>query len=212
LFKIFEMKKVLYTYIALTLIGFNASADGGDTSLPKQTLPDVTLKNTEGENIHIGDYGKNGKITIISFWATWCKPCIKELRNINEVLEDWEEDYNLELVAVSVDDSRNTARVKPFAAGQGWNFEILLDPNGELQRALNVTNPPVTFLVDQDGKIVYTHTGYLEGDELDLEEEIIALVENEAKSEDAPKEEDKPEQPDEQPRATEDKKKGKKKK
>jgi peroxiredoxin len=54
----------------------------------------------------------------------------------------------------------------------GWDFEVLLDPNGELQRALNVTNPPATFLVDKKGKITYTHTGYVERDEYQLEDHI----------------------------------------
>lgn len=168
------MKNIVIA-IALSLCYFGSTAGTKDSTESKQKLPEVTLKNTEGENIDIASYGTNGKITIISFWATWCKPCIKELRNVNEVLDDWIDEYDVELVAVSVDDSRNSARVKPFADGQGWDFDILLDPNGELQRALNVTNPPVTFLVDQDGNIVYTHTGYLEGDELDLEDEIIKL-------------------------------------
>lgn len=177
------MKNIVIA-ITLTICAIGAQAEVQDSTKAKQTLPSVTLKNTEGENVDVSTYAKNGKITIISFWATWCKPCIKELRNLNDLLEDWEEDYNVELVAVSVDDSRNSARVKPFADGQGWDFDILLDPNGELQRDMNVTNPPVTFLIDQNGNVVYTHTGYLEGDELDLEDEIIKLQSN-----DAPKEE-----------------------
>jgi cytochrome c biogenesis protein CcmG, thiol:disulfide interchange protein DsbE len=168
------MKNIVIA-ITLSLVAFAAQADTQDSTTAKQTIPSVTLKNTDGENIDVSTYASNGKITIISFWATWCKPCIKELRNLNELIDDWADDYNVELVAVSVDDSRNSARVKPFTDGQGWDFDILLDPNGELQRDLNVTNPPVTLLIDQNGKIVYTHTGYLEGDELDLEDEIIKL-------------------------------------
>ena len=168
------MKNIVIA-ITLMICAIGSQAEVQDSTKAKQTLPAVTLKNTEGENVDVSTYATNGKITIISFWATWCKPCIKELRNINDVLDDWVEEYNVELVAVSVDDSRNSARVKPFADGQGWDFDILLDPNGELQRDMNVTNPPVTFLIDQNGKIVYTHTGYLEGDELDLEDEIIKL-------------------------------------
>ena len=57
------------------------------------TLPDVTLKNVDGEDVNIADYGTNGKITIISFWATWCKPCIKELKNVNSLLDEWIEEY-----------------------------------------------------------------------------------------------------------------------
>ena len=173
------MKNIVIS-IALCLTTITSQAEVKDSTTTKQTLPAVTLKNTEGENVDVSQYATNGKITILSFWATWCKPCLKELKNINEVLDDGIEDYNVELVAVSVDDSWNSPRVKPFADGQGWDFDILLDPNGELQRDLNVTNPPVTFLIDQNGKIVYTHTGYLEGDELDLEDKIIELQENAA--------------------------------
>ncbi len=158
----------------LAFLSFNifAFASVDDSTKTKQKLPSVTIKNLDGESVDFSTYGTNGKITVVSFWATWCKPCLKELRNLNDLLEEWEELYNVELVAVSVDDSRNVPRVKPFASGQGWNFDILLDPNGDLQRDMNVTNPPATFLVDAAGDIVYTHTGYLEGDELDLEEEI----------------------------------------
>ena len=144
-----------------------------------ETLPSITVKNIDGDDINLADYGKNGKITVISFWATWCKPCIKELKNTNELLPDWAEQYGVELVAISVDDSRNASRVKPMVSGFGWDFDVLLDVNQEIQRAMNVANPPVTFLIDQNGKIVYTHTGYVEGDELELEEHIAALVEGE---------------------------------
>ncbi|MFT5725210.1 MAG: cytochrome c biogenesis protein CcmG/thiol:disulfide interchange protein DsbE [Bacteroidia bacterium] len=169
------MKNIVIA-ITLSICSIAANGQTHDSTTTKQSLPSVTLKNTDGENVDVSSYATNGKITIISFWATWCKPCIKELKNINDVLDEWIEEYNVELVAVSVDDSRNSARVKPFTDGQGWDFDILLDPNGALQRDMNVTNPPVTFLIDQNGKIVYTHTGYLEGDELDLEDEIIKLA------------------------------------
>ncbi len=148
-----------------------ALAQGGSNS-----LPNLVLKDTNGANVNVSDYGKSGKITVMSFWATWCSPCIKELRNVNELLPDWEKDYNVQLVAVSLDNTKTSLKVKPFADGQGWGFPILLDVNEDLKRALNVTNPPVTFLLDTDGKIVYTHTGYLEGDEFELEKQIKALV------------------------------------
>ena len=162
--------------LAALVLFVSANVYAGDKDTTNnQTLPEVTIKNIDGENVNLADYASNGKITIISFWATWCKPCIKELRNMNELLEEWEEDYNCELVAISVDDARNVPRVRPFAVGQGWDFTVLLDPNGDVQRLMNVTNPPVTLLVDQNGKIVYLHTGYLEGDEYDLEDQMKAL-------------------------------------
>lgn len=126
----------------------------------------------EGDDVNFSSYATNDKLTIISFWATWCKPCIRELKNVNDLLEEWKEQYDVELVAVSVDDSRNMTKVKPFINGRGWDFDIILDPNGDLQRAMNVANPPVTFLVNKEGKIVYTHTGYVDGDEFELEEQM----------------------------------------
>jgi cytochrome c biogenesis protein CcmG, thiol:disulfide interchange protein DsbE len=156
----------LFAVIFTTLV-FSQTTDSTTSE-----LPDISLKNIDGEDINFSDYGKNGKITIISFWATWCKPCIRELKNVSDLLDEWIEEYDLEMVAVSVDDTRNIAKVKPFVAGRGWDFQVLLDPNGDLQRAMNVVNPPVTFLVDQNGKIIYTHVGYVDGDEYELEEKI----------------------------------------
>ncbi len=159
---------------------FAANAQEVNDSIPTEDnstqLPDITLKDIDGNDVNFAQYGQNGKLTIVSFWATWCKPCIKELKNMNDLLEDWEEEYDVELVAVSVDDSRNMVKVKPFASGMGWNFDVLLDPNGDLQRALNVANPPVTFLIDQEGNIIYTHTGYVEGDEYELEDHIVEAI------------------------------------
>jgi thiol-disulfide isomerase/thioredoxin len=109
---------------------------------------------------------------VFSFWATWCGPCIKELDNINELYEDWVEEYGIEMVAVTVDDARNIPKVKPLVNGKGWPYKILLDENKDLSRALNVQNPPMTFLINKEGKIVYKHVGYTEGAEYKLLEEI----------------------------------------
>lgn len=142
----------------------------------KQTLPDLTLKLVSGKNKLVSDYAKNGKITVISFWATWCTPCKKELSNLNELYDEWKEKYNFELVAVSTDDSRNVPKVKPFVDGQGWEFDCLLDVNQDLIRALNGVTVPFTIMLDQTGQIVYSHSGYVEGDEFVMEEKIKALV------------------------------------
>ena len=138
-------------------------------------LPDISLKDVNGVDKKIKNYGVNGKITIISFWATWCAPCKKELNNIAEVYDDWKKEYGLELVAVSIDNARNVAKVKPYVDGQNWSFEVLLDTNEEFKRAMNIQTVPFTVLVDKKGNIVYTHTGYVEGDEFNLEEEIQKL-------------------------------------
>lgn len=170
------MKKLILILGIILLSSASLLATTADSTKHLQSLPSVTLKDMNGNNVNISELSKHGGLTVISFWATWCKPCIKELKNMDALYEEWQEKYNVKVVAVSIDDSRNTIKVKPFVNSQGWSYDVLLDPNGDLQRPLNVTNPPVTFLLNKDGQIVYTHTGYLEGDEFELEEQMAKLI------------------------------------
>lgn len=145
--------------------------------LKGQNLPSIEIKDLSGESVDISKYSDNDKITVISFWATWCTPCKKELNNISEIYEEWVDEYDVELIAISIDDSRSTSKVKAYINGQGWDFEVLLDSNSDLKRALNFQTVPFTLLLNQKGEIVYRHTGYVEGDEYILEDEIIKLAE-----------------------------------
>ena len=138
-------------------------------------LPNLSLNDMYGKKVNVADYGKNGKITVLSFWATWCSPCKKELNNISYMYEDWQEDYGMELIAISIDDVRNVSKVKTYVDGQRWEYAVLLDTNEDLKRMMNFQTVPYTVLVNQSGKIVYTHAGYVEGDEYILEEKIKAL-------------------------------------
>jgi peroxiredoxin len=150
---------------------------GGIFSLQAQTetVPSVSVKNINGETVDFLKSIEPGKITIISFWATWCAPCIKELQAIDAKYAEWQEKYNVKLVAVTIDDSRNVKKVKPKVLGEGWTYEIIIDENQDLARAMNVNNPPMTFIVDTNGKIVYSHQGYTPGAEDELEKELEAL-------------------------------------
>lgn len=144
--------------------------------LGESSLPSITLNDMNGKQVNVADLGKTGKITVLDFWATWCVPCKKELNNINEVYDDWKKKYNVNVVAVSIDDSRSITKVKPYAEGQRWSYDILLDVNQDLKRQLNIQSVPFTILVDQTGKIVFSHSGYTEGDETILEDAIAGLV------------------------------------
>jgi peroxiredoxin len=156
---------------ALLLASIVSSAQSG------QTMPSVSLKDIEGKTINTADYSKNGKITIVTFWATWCTPCKKELMNINDnMLDDWKSKYGVELVAVSTDNAKNVMKVKPYVDGMGWDFDCLLDVNEDLRRAVNAPSVPFTILLDRAGKIVYSHFGYIEGDEYMLEEKIKSVA------------------------------------
>jgi peroxiredoxin len=138
-------------------------------------LPEVMIKTLDGKTINAQDLGKRGKPVVISFWATWCSPCKKELDTVNEVYEEWQKKYNFDLIAITIDDARAVTKVKPMVETKGWSFEILSDVNGDLKRALNFPSVPQTYLLDKNGKIVYSHSGYVPGDEEELEKQIAAL-------------------------------------
>jgi peroxiredoxin len=140
--------------------------------LAQNQVPNTEIKTLEGQSVNIQEYTQNGKITILSFWATWCSPCKKELDAIADIYEDWQTEYDLELVAISIDNTRALAKVKPMVQEKSWPYTILTDSNQDLMRSLQFQSIPQTFLLDKEGNIVYTHTGYLPGDEDELELEI----------------------------------------
>ena len=138
-------------------------------------IPSVNVKKIDGSNFNFKEIDNNGSPIIISFWATWCKPCTKELNNIAEVYEDWQDQTNVKLVAVSIDDRRSQSKVAPYVNSSGWEYEIYIDPNSDLKRAMGVSTVPHTFLLDKNKQIIWQHRGYVEGDEYELFDEILKL-------------------------------------
>ena len=131
-------------------------------------LPNVRLQDIDGHTIQTGSISNDGNPIIISFWATWCKPCLRELKAIHEVYPDWQDETGVKMIIVSIDQAQDANRVKPLVDGFGWEYEVLLDPNGDFKRAMNVQNVPHIFVLDGKGKIVYNHAGYTEGGEQDI--------------------------------------------
>lgn len=136
------------------------------------SIPQARIQTLDGGTFNTADLSNNGKPMVISFWATWCKPCIMELSAIHESYEEIQEETGLKLVALSIDDVRNLDKVAPFVNSRNWNFEVYCDPNGDFKRALSVNTIPHTFLVDGSGKIVWQHNSYAPGDE----EKLFDLV------------------------------------
>ena len=161
--------KHLIVALAL-LLGFAANLDA-------QSVASVDLKNLEGMTVNPSDLVGNGNPIIICFWATWCSPCKRELNNYMDYYADWQDETGVELIAISIDDSRSMSRVAPFVMSTGWEYEVLLDPGRDFARAMQVINVPHTFLVNAEGEVVWTHNNYAEGDEEELYEELLKLVE-----------------------------------
>ena len=141
------MKKLLFLAIILLQISFLSAQEIVSETI-QSDIPSVEIKDIEGNVFNTSDIKNDGSPIIIDFWATWCKPCIKELMAIDENYADWQEETNVKVYAVSVDDSRSMHKVAPFVNGKGWEFEILIDPNGDFQRAMGVVNVPHTFVDD----------------------------------------------------------------
>lgn len=135
-------------------------------------LPSVMLKDMDGRSVNTAELSNEGKPIVIDFWATWCKPCIRELNAIKEVYPDWQEETGVKIIAVSIDEAQNAQKVKPMVSRMGWEYEVLLDPNSEFKRQMGVSDPPHVFVVDPEGNIVWNHQGYVEGSEDEIFEAV----------------------------------------
>lgn len=133
-------------------------------SFSQKTIPNTTVSTLQGRTVKIQDEISKDKITVLSFWATWCVPCINELDAISDVYDDWKEETNVEIIAISIDDSRTQRRIRPLVNGKGWEYKILIDKNQELKRALNISVVPHIIIL-KGSKILYRHTGYSPGSE-----------------------------------------------
>ena len=139
-------------------------------------VPSVKIENSKGELVNTASLVDNKTPMIISFWATTCKPCIRELDAINELMPDWLDEAQFRVIAIATDDNRSAAKARSLAEGHGWSdFTVLYDKNQEFMRAMNVTLTPQVFVVDANGKIVYSHTGYTPGSEQELLKTIKGL-------------------------------------
>lgn len=139
-------------------------------------LPAVSIKTLEGKTANSSNFSNNGKPIILSFWATWCRPCLKEMTAISEVYDDWTEETGVKLIAVAIDDSKTVRNVAPLVSGKSWNFEFYLDENGDFKRAMSVNTVPHTFILNGNGEIVAQFTAFGEGGEKKLIEKVREII------------------------------------
>jgi thiol-disulfide isomerase/thioredoxin len=162
------MKKILAT----AFIALSASV----ASYAQESLPDTKIKDVNSsKKVAFNETITPGKVTMVSFWATWCVPCKKEIKNIREKMASWKEQADFDYMTVSLDESRAEGLVRSYAKSQGWDFPYFIDANSDLKRSLNFQNVPFTLIVNKQGKVAYMHTGYEEGGEEELFQKIKEL-------------------------------------
>ena len=171
-FKISNMKNLIFSIVIILLFNF-ASAQELQTN---KKVPSVDIKSLDGKIVNTSTFANNGKPIILSFWATWCRPCQKELAAINDVYDDWKKETGVKLIAVSIDDSKTARNVTPLVNGKEWEFEFYLDENGDFKRAMSVNLVPHTFILNGNGEIVMQFTAFGEGGEKKLIEAVRKII------------------------------------
>lgn len=159
------MKNVIAVTLAL-FVAFSAFAQ--EKSVPNTDVKDVKTN----KKMSFNQAFEKDKVTLVNFWATWCVPCKKEIKNVCKKMDEWKQEADFNYMTVSMDEARAEALVRSYAKSQGWTFPYYVDTNQDLMRSLNFRTVPFTIIVNKEGKIVYTHQGYEEGSENELFEKI----------------------------------------
>ncbi len=173
------MKKIVIALFIVYFNSYNSIAQNSDG----RTIPAVDVKTVEGKTINTSKFSNDGKPIVISFWATWCKPCKKELDAISEEYAEWQKETGVKLIAISIDDSRSAGKVGTDAKSHSWEYEVYIDENQDFKRAMNVNNVPHTFIINGKGEIVWQHNSYAEGDENHLYEVLKKIAKGETVTE-----------------------------
>ncbi len=139
----------------------------------QKKVPDVNVKTLDGQVVNLKEYAaKSGKTLIIDFWATWCSPCKKELDTVAEVYEEWQKKYNVELLAITIDNQRALPKVPGIVESKGWEYTIFSGNEEDMRNAFNFQTIPQTLVADKNGNIIFEHNGYVAGDEEELEQAV----------------------------------------
>ncbi len=150
------MRKIALLLIFSLVFVFADSADLPDA-------PDFTLEDVDGNTVCLDSLLTKGPV-FMSFWALWCKMCIKELDALKPYFDEFDS-LGVNLLAISQDKARSVPKVKPYALSHKWKYVVVLDPDNIMRELYHVQAMPTSFIINQDKKIVFTHMGYKPGDE-----------------------------------------------
>lgn len=142
----------------------------------QQAFPTPELITVDRQPVALSQFVGNGKPTVVAVWATWCQPCHVELDHMKSYLQKWEGEYGAKVLAVSVDQRHMLNRIKPLVSRKGWKYDILVDTDGQLQATLGFRSIPTMYIIDGEGNIVKTFTGYKSGREAEVDQLLKQLA------------------------------------
>ncbi len=146
----------------------------GAMMAPAQTIRDFSLTDTQNETYTFSQL-KGEHLTIIDFWASWCKPCLKAMPVMEEMYLK-NKNSGVNIIGINCDGPRSVSKVAPLVNALGISYSILLDVNNDLMKDLEVTSLPTLLIIDNEKKVVYRHEGFAKGDEFKIQEEIEILL------------------------------------
>lgn len=164
------MKKLFILFSICITIFIHPQDENGQG----KTAPNFKLESLDGGFVELSQVIGKGPV-LLSFWATWCKPCMEEMNELNKIYEELNE-KGFTLLAISTDNEKTIAKVKPLVKSKGFKFTVLLDKNSDVARKYYAQQIPFSVLIDKDGKIISSHMGYMKGDEKKLREKILSLL------------------------------------
>ena len=140
----------------------------------QKKILNVKVEDLDGNKVQLKKYIGKAPV-LISFWATWCKPCQEELDEYQKLYNEYKS-KGFQMLAISIDNKKTVSKVKPYIKSRNYNFTVLLDSNSDAASKFNVQDVPNTFLVDNKGNIVFSRHGYKKGDELEFKKEIEKFI------------------------------------
>jgi cytochrome c biogenesis protein CcmG, thiol:disulfide interchange protein DsbE len=164
----------IIAFAAVLTVAGALAVDEARTEVRRALAPGLVLRSVTGERIELDALRHSGPV-LLDFWATWCKPCLESIPELEALHERWR-DRGLTVIGISIDGPRNFARVRPFASRLGIHYPIVLDEDGRLQEQFRVREVPTTVLFDTSGVVVRITPGYRPGETTALEAAIVALL------------------------------------
>jgi len=137
-------------------------------------LPDLSVRLLDGKQVRLSALLEEGPL-LVSFWATWCAPCKKEMIFLEEFHQKYNEN-SFRVLAISTDSPKSMSKVKSYIRAKKYTFLVGIDPNQDIAKKMNALLMPTTLILNKDRKVSWYHQGFIPGDEKEIEAQIRAVL------------------------------------